>query len=106
MMSPMPLADQMERRRKEQGHKSAGKIVPAPVWKKYRVLGFVNDGIHRVHQQAKDECQGRQTPAAMHTSCHAKTPRQGSELSQNDCEIKAYGDLQRHRRRLAANGRL
>src|SRR6266478_6232081 len=57
MMSEVPLSNKVERRGKKQRHGSACQVVQTTIGEKHGVLGLMNDGIHRIHQDAKDERQ-------------------------------------------------
>ena len=64
LMADVPLAQEVKRRGEEQGHEDSNGFVGATVRKEDGVLGFVNDGIDRVHQHAEEECQSHDGPKA------------------------------------------
>ena len=57
VMADVPLAQEVKRRGEEQGHEDSNGFVGATVRKEDGVLGFVNDGIDRVHQHPESSTE-------------------------------------------------
>jgi hypothetical protein len=89
----MSLSDQMKRRGKKQSHERAGEVIPFPVGKKDRVFCLVNDGIYRVHEDAKRKRETGETPTAVDVRCCKATKTDGGKLSHNDAKVEADGNV-------------
>src|SRR5260221_1381816 len=93
MVPQMPLPNQMERRGEKQRHQRACCVVPGSVREEHGVLGLVNNGIYRIHHDAKGERQTGEAPTAARAGRRVTADRNGRKLPNADSKIEFRGNV-------------
>lgn len=92
VVADVALADEMEGGWEEKGHEDAGDLVGAGVWEEHGVLGFVDDGVDGVHEDAEgggEEGEGTEGSPACGKE---ETGGDGDKLEENHDGVEAPGD--------------
>src|SRR5258705_3874416 len=88
MMPDVTLSKKMKRRWEEKSHQHARNLVGRSIRKEHRVLGFMNDRINGVHQDAEGDSEGENEPPMMSMGGGPKAGGQGRELRRDDPHVQ------------------
>ena len=84
----MSLADEMKRGGEKERHHHPGEIIQPAIAKKHRMLGFMNDRIDRIHDDAENKRDRHDRQNMRRSAGDEKTREDCSQLQRDDGGVK------------------
>ena len=92
VVTEMPLAQEMERRREQQREDDPGRVVHAAVRMEQVVLGLVDERVDGVHHDAPQRRQHERTPPDAHAPGRPQDGAERRDLDDGDDEVEPVRD--------------